>query len=238
MKMTEKYLIKGFIPNSLTDWDGKVASVIFLPGCNFRCKFCHNKELVLNSEKIENIDLSTIKEYLAANREFVDGIVITGGEPCMYSWINELCQELKLLGFEIKLETNGSFPEKLKELIELKLIDYVAMDLKTSFEDYSKIVNSDIDILKIQQSILILKEFGNYEFRITMFPEITQDNLAELVSYLKENKANKALFLQQFRAENCLDELTNKIKPYSQEELENFLELIKPDFAKSGLRNL
>ncbi|MCX6749067.1 MAG: anaerobic ribonucleoside-triphosphate reductase activating protein [Candidatus Pacearchaeota archaeon] len=236
--MAEKYLIKGFVPNSLVDWDGKVSSVIFLPGCNFKCKYCHNKQLVERYDKLENVSFKEIREYLKKNQDFIDGVVITGGEPCLYSWINDLCKEIKALGFEIKLETNGSFPEKLQELLKSKLIDFVAMDIKTSFDNYEKITQSPIDINKIKQSISILKDFGNYEFRITMFPEISKENLIDISSYLKENQANKALFLQQFRAENCLDEQANSVKPYQAEELQALLELIKPDFAKSGLRNL
>ena len=236
--MAEKYLIKGFVPNSLVDWDGKVSSVIFLPGCNFKCKYCHNKQLVERYDKLEDVSFKEIKEYLVKNQDFVDGVVITGGEPCMYSWINELCKEIKSLDFQIKLETNGSFPEKLLELVKLKLVDFVAMDIKTSFGNYESITQSPVDIIKIQQSISILKDFGNYEFRITMFPEISRENLIELVNYLKENQATQALFLQQFRAENCLDEKANSVKPYSKEELQAFLELVKPDFSKSGLRNM
>ena len=238
IQTAEKYPIKGFVPNSLTDWDGKVSSVIFLAGCNFRCKYCHNKNLVERFDLLEDVSIKNIKDYLVKNSDFIDGVVITGGEPCMYSWINELCQEIKSLGFDIKLETNGSFPEKLHELINLKLVDFVAMDLKSSFENYQNIVNSEVNIEKIKQSILILKEFGNYEFRITMFPEIEKEDLIKISSYLKQAQANKALFLQQFRNENCLDDQANSIKPYQKEQLESFLELIKQDFVKSGLRNL
>lgn len=237
--MPGKYDIRGFVPSSLVDWDGKVASVIFLPGCNFRCKYCHNKDLVLSPEKLEQIQFKEIKAYLEKNDDFIDGVVITGGEPCMYLWINDLCGEIKNLGYKIKLETNGSFPEMLRKLINEKLVDFVAMDIKTSFGDYEKIVNSKIDVAKIKQSIgLIVNSKIDYEFRITMFPEISKENLIELASYLKENKADKALFIQQFRAENCLDKNAENIKPYAKEELEAFLELIKKDFEKAGLRNL
>lgn len=230
--------IKGFVPSSLVDWDGKVASVIFLAGCNFKCKFCHNKELVLEPEKLKTIKFDDVVEYLQKNKDFVDGIVITGGEPCLYEDLDDLCRKIKDLGFSIKLETNGSNPEILKKLIEQKLVDYIAMDIKTSFEKYEEITNSDVDIDKIKESIKVLADFDDYDFRITLYPEIKEKELIEITDYLKKENANKKFFLQQFRNENCLDEQANSMKQYKKEEIEKFLKLVEDKFDKAGVRNL
>lgn len=229
--------IKGFVPNSLVDWDGKVVSVIFLAGCNFRCKFCSNKDLVFNPEKMETIDFSKIENYLKRNKEFVDGVVISGGEPTLHSELIDLCQEIKNLGFKVKIDTNGSNPEMLKILLDEKLVDFVAMDIKTSFEKYKEIAGFD-GIEKIKKSIFIVKNFPDYEFRITVFPGINKEDLVEIAGYLKEKNAGKAFFIQQFRNDECLDKSFEKIKPYKKEKLEEFLSLIKNNFEKAGIRNI
>jgi len=230
--------IKGFVPMSLVDWDGKVSCVIFLAGCNFKCKFCHNKELVLEPAKLKSISLEEIKNYLSNNKEFIDGVVITGGEPCIYEELPDLCEEIKKLGFKLKIETNGAYPGMLKVLLDKKLVDFVSMDIKTSFENYKEITNFDIDIEKIKKAILLISNFPDYEFRITLYPEIKKEDLIKIAEYLKNAGANKAFFIQQFRAENCIDEDAEKFKPYSTHELDGFLEDIKPYFKKAGLRNI
>ncbi|MEM4230428.1 MAG: anaerobic ribonucleoside-triphosphate reductase activating protein, partial [Candidatus Pacearchaeota archaeon] len=172
--------IKGFVPNSLVDWDGKVSSVIFLGGCNFKCKFCSNKDLVLEPEKLKSISFESIKNYLEKNKDFIDGVVITGGEPCLHQNLFELCKTIKKLGFKVKIDTNGSYPEILQQLLDKKLVDCVAMDIKTCFEKYKEITNTEVDIEKIKKSILIVAKFPEYEFRITMFPEIKYEDLIKL----------------------------------------------------------
>lgn len=230
--------IKGFVLTSLVDWDGKVSAVIFLAGCNFRCSYCSNKELVVSPEKIKSIPFERIAGDLKKNNDFVDGVVITGGEPTIYPDLPDLCKEISNLGFKIKLDTNGTNPEMLKELLDKKLVDYVAMDIKTCFGKYKEIVNADVDLEKIKKSISVVSKFPNYEFRTTLFPKISKGDLIEIAKYLKENKANRAFFIHQFRHENCIDEKAEKMKPYSKEEIGNFSEIIKPYFIKAEIRNI
>jgi len=237
MKMSIYENIKGFVPSSLVDWDGKVVSVIFLSGCNFRCKFCSNKDLIINPGKLKTIDFKEIKKYLERNKDFVDGVVISGGEPSLYSGIEDLCRELKELGFLVKIDTNGSNPDMLKELLDKKLVDFVAMDIKTSFSKYKELTGWD-DIDKIKKSIELTSKFPDYEFRITVFPGLNKEDLLEVARYLQENQANKALFLQQFRNDSCLDKEFEAKPAYKKEQLEEFSYLIKPFFEKSGIRNL
>lgn len=230
--------IKGFIPTSLVDWEGKVVSVIFVPGCNFKCGFCSNKDLVLNPEKLETISFERIKEYLSRNNEFVDGVVISGGEPTIYPEIEKLCNEIKNLGFKVKIDTNGSNPEILKLLLDKKLVDYVAMDIKTDFEKYKKVTNSDIDTEKIKKSISLVSMFPEYEFRTTIFPKIEKQDLIKIAEYLKKNNMNRAFFLHQFRPDVCIDKELEKEKPYPSEKILEFHDTIKSFFEKSGVRNL
>ena len=127
--------IAGFNRTSLLDWDGCVTAVIYLPSCNFRCPFCHNRELVLTPEVYEDVPLEFVEDYISENREFLDGIVITGGEPTIHRDLPELVKRIKALGMKVKLDTNGTNPEMLKDLIDAGLIDYVAMDLKAPLDE-------------------------------------------------------------------------------------------------------
>ncbi len=229
--------IKGFVPTSLVDWEGKVVCVIFVSGCNFRCSFCSNKDLVLTPEKLDAIPFEKIKDYLLKNRDFADGVVISGGEPTLYPDLPELCMEIKKLGFKVKIDTNGTNPDMLKLLLEKSLADYVAMDLKTSFEKYKEIANADVDIEKLKKSISIVSKFPEYEFRTTLFPKIEKKDLIAIADYLKKNNANKAFFMHQFRNETCINEEAEKMKPYSKEELGKLLDEIRSFFEKSGIRN-
>jgi len=122
--------VKGFLEESFGDWDGEPASVIFLPSCNFRCPFCHNVNLVLNPEKLETIPFQYIEDQLVKHKNWRNAVCITGGEPTLQDKLPELCQKLKQMDFKVKLDTNGTNPAILKELIDKKLVNYVAMDIK------------------------------------------------------------------------------------------------------------
>ncbi|MDD1746376.1 MAG: anaerobic ribonucleoside-triphosphate reductase activating protein, partial [Methanomassiliicoccales archaeon] len=162
--------IAGFNRTSLLDWDGCVSAVIYLPGCNFRCPFCHNRELVLTPEVYEEIPLEFIEEYVRENSEFLDGIVVTGGEPTIHRDLPELVKRIKALGMKVKLDTNGTNPEMLKDLIYAGLLDYVAMDLKAPLdESYDDLAGAKVDLSKVKRSIEIIMGSGiDYEFRTTM----------------------------------------------------------------------
>ncbi|MBI2629616.1 anaerobic ribonucleoside-triphosphate reductase activating protein [Candidatus Pacearchaeota archaeon] len=236
MKIYEQ--IKGLVPSSLVDWDGKVVSVIFLAGCNFKCKFCSNKDLVLNPDKLKTIPFKEIEKYFKENKEFIDGVVITGGEPTIYEYFPALCRKIKELGFKVKIDTNGTNPEMLKELLDEKLVDFAAMDIKTSFENYSEIIGAEADLENIKKSIEIISKFPEYEFRTTIYPEIKKQDLIKIAVYLKEKNANQAFFLQQFRNDVCIEENSEKIPPYKKEEVQALLEEIKPYFINAGVRNI
>lgn len=169
--------IKGFVDVSFVDWDGKLSSVIFLPTCNFRCPFCYNSNLVLYPEKLDIIPFQYVENQLKKQREWIDGVCITGGEPTLHGDLPELCSRLKVFGFLVKVDTNGTNPTMLKELIDRGLVDYIAMDIKAPLtrKKYSKATSTKGDELleKVKESTkLLLGSNIDYEFRTTVIPTL------------------------------------------------------------------
>lgn len=180
--------IGGFTKQSLIDWEERVVAVVFTKGCNFRCGFCHNPELVYPEliKRTEDIPEQTIFDYLSTRKNWLDGVVITGGEPTLQSDLKDFIEKIKKMGFAVKLDTNGSLPIVLRELLQANLLDYVAMDIKTVFETeaYQNICDiKDHQLLtKVKESVEILKESGiDYQLRTTVVPKFhTQEMIREL----------------------------------------------------------
>jgi pyruvate formate lyase activating enzyme len=228
--------IKGLTKTSLVDWDGKIASVIFLPFCNFKCGFCHSSDLVKNIEGLSNIPEEDIFEFLEKKKGWVDGIVITGGEPTLHgNDLKNFLKKVKTLGFLIKLDTNGTNPDFLEELIKEGLVDYVAMDIKTSKENYKKATNTKLDLNKIDKSIkILLKGDIDYEFRTTAVPGIVfEKDIKKIGEWIV---GAKLYALQQFRNIDVADKKFEKVKPYSREKIEEFAKLIKNKVKKVRVR--
>ncbi len=211
--------IRGFIETSLLDWDGKISSVVFLSGCNMRCAFCHNYPLVFEPEKLKKFELDHINKYLIEHKNWVDGVVISGGEPTIYKELESLIKGFKDMGLAVKLDTNGTNPGMLKDLISKKLLDYIAMDVKGPLnEKYSKIAGCKIDLDAILESIKTIKGSGvDYEFRTTVVPgQLDVDDIAALARNIS---GAKKFILQQFEPANARDEALRKVKPYTKEKL-------------------
>ena len=175
--------IGGFQKVTLLDFPTKVASIIFTKGCNFRCPYCQNGSLVLDTDDGLLVELEEILLYLDKRKNVLDGVCISGGEPLIQKNIKELLINIKQMGFLIKLDTNGTSPVILKELIDLKLIDYVAMDIKNSFSKYGITVGiNNVLIDNIKKSIEILETSGiDHEFRTTIVKELhTVDDVLEI----------------------------------------------------------
>lgn len=159
--------------STLLDYPGKLATIVFTPGCNLRCGFCHNPEFVL-PEEIEKIRHDFISEevffrFLKTRQGFLDGVVICGGEPTIHADLPRFCQRIKDLGFLVKLDTNGSNPEALGYLLDQKLVDYVAMDMKYIFGQYGALTGKNTDISRYKKSIELIKTRApDYEFRTTV----------------------------------------------------------------------
>ena len=164
--------IKGFEKFSLLDYDNKVSATLFFSNCNMRCPFCHNSSLVLGKDEAEDIPYQDVIEYLKKRKNVVDAVTISGGEPTLQKNLKEMIQEIKELGYLVKLDTNGTHPEVVKDLLDSKLLDYIAMDIKNSEEKYPLTAGRMIDMGKIKESInLIINSGIDYEFRTTLIKE-------------------------------------------------------------------
>lgn len=190
--------INGFQKLTILDYPGKVACIIFTPGCNFRCPFCHNAALVTHIDKDTYINEDEVLSYLKKRQGILDGVVITGGEPLLQDGIEEFIGKIKDLGYFVKLDTNGSFPEKLIFLVENGLVDYVAMDIKNSKAKYMTTIGMDnIDMMSIEKSVdFLLQNKVDYEFRTTIVDGFhTLQDIQDIVVWIKG--AHK-YFLQNF----------------------------------------
>ncbi len=168
--------IGGFQKLTLVDFPGKVAATVFTQGCNFRCGYCHNPELVLPQFFQAPLPAEEIFNYLNDRRGKIEGVVITGGEPTIQKGLEFFIARIKKMGFAVKLDTNGSLPEILSSLIKLKLLDYIAMDVKSSLGTYSQITGVASDTTKILESIdLIIKSGIPYQFRTTLVKEFCSE---------------------------------------------------------------
>lgn len=168
--------IGGFQKLTLVDFPGRVAATVFTQGCNFRCGHCHNPELVLPQLFGEQLDPEAIFDYLSGRQGKIEGVVISGGEPTLQIDLVDFIARIKNMGFAVKLDTNGSHPEVLLALISSKLLDYIAMDIKTSLVKYAQLTGVACDTLKIQESInLIIKSGIHYQFRTTLVKQFCSD---------------------------------------------------------------
>lgn len=218
---------------SLVDYDGKLACTLFTESCNFRCPFCHNKNLAESTHNIE-IPFNEILSFLKTRINKLEGVVITGGEPTLMNDLIKKIYEIKKLGFLVKLDTNGYKPDVLQYLIENKLIDYIAMDIKNSLDKYCLTTGvSNIKIDNILRSIELIKESGiDYEFRTTLVKEF--HNVNDIKEISKLLKGAKKYFLQKYVSnDNCINKNLNKI---DKEEAECFIELLKDNISFVSLR--
>jgi pyruvate formate lyase activating enzyme len=221
--------IKGAIDFSLADWDGKISSVFFLPNCNFRCPFCHNSTLVLHPETEETIPFERVENYLKKQRNWIDGVCITGGEPTLHSDLPDLCSKLKQMGFLVKIDTNGTNPTMVKELIEGELVDYIALDIKATLnvEKYSKAIGVNAEKLlgKVEETVGILQESKmDYEFRTTVVPTLHEKK--DIKEICRGIKGCKKYVLQKFDislGKTTLNPEFSKLKPFANEEMSMFL---------------
>jgi pyruvate formate lyase activating enzyme len=173
---------------------------------------------------------------LKERKGFLDGVCITGGEPTLNKELPGFISKIKELGLLVKLDTNGTNPEMLKELIDKKLVDYVAMDIKAPLEFYDRITNVKVKKEDIQKSVDLIRKMKDYEFRITVVPGLFNEDYARLMG--EWLKGSKRFYIQQFRGIKTLDKSLMNKKPFSKEELENFCSIMKPYFEKCMIRGI
>ncbi len=189
--------IGGLIKFTLIDYPGHVAAVVFTQGCNFRCRYCHNPELVYPHLLQESMPKEDVLSFLRKRKGSLEGVVITGGEPTLHLGLIDFMAEIKALGYKIKLDTNGTKPEVLQEAIERQLVDFVAMDLKAPLEKYSLITGVEFDPKIIQKSMDMIVASGlPYEFRTTYDKEVLTDEDIQSISASVQGK--------NYRVQECL----------------------------------
>jgi len=229
--------IGGLQKTTLIDFPGRIAATVFLIGCNFSCPWCYSSEIVL-PEKIKNHPIFPEKEFfkfLKERKGLLEGIVVCGGEPTSNKDLPVFIKKIKKMGYFVKLDTNGSNPKMLGELIKKKLINYVAMDVKLPKDRYGEIFRGNIKVEDIEKSIKILNNSNiDFEFRTTIVPTIHQKkDILEIVRWISPAKK---YFLQNFRAEKTINPAFIEIRPYSQEWLLDIQKTIAPFFEICQVR--
>lgn len=226
-------LIGGVQKMTTLDFPGKIACTIFTYGCNFRCPFCHNATLVIDEASL--FDEEEVLDYINKRKKILDGVVVTGGEPLLQGDIEELLTKLRETGLLIKLDTNGSYPEKLQAIIDKGLVDYVAMDVKNCKEKYDLTTGAKIDISKIEKSVEILMQGKvDYEFRTTVVKELHEkDDFVKIGAWLK---GARRIFLQPFKDNENL--IGGNLSSYSKEELCEFKEILQKTIGQVEIRGL
>jgi len=222
--------IMGLQKTSLIDYPPYTACVVFIGGCNFRCPYCQNPDLV--EMTAPDMTENEIFEFLTERKEWIDAVVITGGEPTLYTELLPFIETVKSMGFLVKLDTNGTNPKLLEQM--LPMLDYVAMDIKAPAEDYEKAVKVKVDIDKVKRSIEIIKNAKDYEFRTTAVPGLFSVEEAHKIG--KWLKGSKRFGLQTFRPQNTLDKKFMEIKPYHRKDMKVFLGILEKYVDEVELR--
>lgn len=225
--------IGAILPQTLLDFPEKVSAVFFTLGCNFRCPFCYNKEAVFGSKELSGKE---IENFLEERKNFLEAIVLSGGEPTIYPDLIHFIKKIRNKGYLIGLETNGTNPEILKELIKQKYLDFIAMDVKTSLSNYFDATKTNFSSEKIAKSISLIKKSKiKYEFRITAVPSLINKKTIKEIKNLLEN-AEKVVIQQFENDKELLDKTFEKQKPFSLEELQNFKEELSKSVKKVEIR--
>jgi pyruvate formate lyase activating enzyme len=207
--------IKGFLETSFLDWPGRLCSVLFLPHCNFRCPYCHNHPLVFYPERYATIPLEDILDRLHSLKNWIDGVCLTGGEPTLHADLPFLIREIKRYRYLVKLDTNGSNPQMLENLMETGEIDFISMDVKGPLDPfrYSRSTGLPINLKPVLESIEILKGGKvEYEFRMTVVPGLHREE--DIQTLGNQLRVGRRFILQNFNPENPLDPSLKNIVPY------------------------
>lgn len=228
-------ILKGLQKTTLLDFPEKVACTVFTGGCNMRCPFCHNASLVISLNENSDISEKEFFDFLSKRKNILDGVCITGGEPLLQKDIEAFMKKIKDMGFALKLDTNGSFPDKLRSIIDKGLVDYVAMDIKNSRKKYPMTAGIDIDLSKISESIALLINGGTpYEFRTTVVKEL--HSAEDMVSISEWISGTKAYYLQSFTDSG--DIIASGLSAYSPDEMKSILTLVQKNIPSAKLRGI
>lgn len=226
--------ICGYQKTTLLDYPGHVAATIFTGGCNFRCPFCHNSDLILNPTTL--IPEEEIFAFLKKRKNILSGICITGGEPTLQPDLSDFIEKVRSLGYKIKLDTNGYLPEIIQDLLNKKLLDYIAMDIKAGFSNYVKVCgiqNFNMDTIK--KSISIIENSGiDYEFRTTVVKELhSEQDFQEIIEMISPQSP---YYIQSFKDSGNI--LTPGLSSCNIDTLNHYLSLVKTKIPNSFLRGV
>lgn len=231
-------ILGGLQKHSLIDYPGKVSCVCFLMGCNFSCPYCHNPHLVrVDRTRLSPLDEGRLYAFLEARKGFLDGVVISGGEPTLSRELSSLCRRIKAMGYSIKLDTNGSRPDVIKALMDQRLIDYIAVDIKTDPSWYPRFIKKGYDPASLLSSIRIVMEWGGeYEFRTTCVKPLVDAAVIEKITHIIQGASLYAL--QSFRENELLhpEFFRNSEPGYDHDEMELLKSLAEPWVKQCILR--
>ncbi len=224
--------ILGLEKVSLVDYGGYVCATIFTGGCNFICPFCHNASLV--KRNATTIEEKEVLDYLKSRTKLLDAVTISGGEPTLQKDLKLFIKKVKEIGYKVKLDTNGTNPTVLKELLEENIIDYVAMDIKNNFDDYAAITGLKVNLSdRVKQSLDILKKSNiNYELRTTLVDEY--HNKENIIKLAKDLSGEKILYLQKFVDSGDL--IGYELNPVSKSQALEFQKILSENIEKVVLR--
>jgi pyruvate formate lyase activating enzyme len=220
---------------SLIDYPGKLCATIFTAGCNFRCPYCYNEDIVLDYPAMPKMPEDKIIEFLHPRLGFLDGVCVTGGEPTIHRELPKFLGRLKSIGSLVKLDTNGSRPKALAYVMEKGLVNYIALDVKVPLGRYEKTVRYRVKPEGLKETIKLIRRSGvDHEFRTTVVPGLLDgDDLEEIAMTLA---GSKRYVLQQFRPGKTLCPDFKDVKPYSEAEMRQFRDRVAPYFAETRLR--
>lgn len=228
--------IQGLQKLTLLDYPGQVACTIFTAGCNFRCPFCHNAPLVTHVDPTCDIPVEEVLSFLRKRQGVLDAVCISGGEPCLQPDLLEFIREVKGMGYRVKLDTNGSFPERLRELVEANLLDYVAMDIKNSVRKYPETIGIEgYDTKRVEESVdYLMTNVVPFEFRTTVVREFhKKDDFYEIARWIA---GDEPYFLQSF--EDSGDLICEGLKGYTKEIMEQAADIVREQVPHVVLRGV
>jgi pyruvate formate lyase activating enzyme len=241
--------IAGYLKTSVIEWSGKIVDILFVPGCNFRCPFCHNTDLV-RMTGLQDYSERSVLQNLKTRKKWLDGVVITGGEPTLQPDLPRFLRQIKKLGLATMIETNGSRPEMIDRIVnnESRILDYASIDFKTKLADYPSVVGvKNFDSQKWLTSLnWLIKSKTPFEIRTTIVPRIhdlavLRQMAQKLCRFLTTNnrqlKTHPVWYWQNFRPGHCLDLGYNKLVAYSKEELEQFSQKVSLIYPTIKIRN-
>ncbi|PLX82367.1 MAG: anaerobic ribonucleoside-triphosphate reductase activating protein [Desulfuromonas sp.] len=229
--------VKGFQGTSLLDYPGRIASLVFFGGCNLTCPFCHNPTLVTDPKQYPDFPLEALLEELRQRSSFIDGVVISGGEPTVDAGLIPLLRKIRALGLLVKLDTNGLAPRVMKEILTEGLVDFVALDLKTDPKRYGELHSAPVDLSALEKSArLILERAPDYEIRTTCVPGFVEEPDIDAIGALVCGA--RTWVLQQFQPRHALAETSRETDPHPPQRLEAFAELARGYARTVTLRGL